>query len=65
MATKHFGISIGHGSDPRAIEISDTTTGRAIELVVEVDATGMDKLKIHNALTTLQMRLHSLSWPIS
>lgn len=65
MAEKFFSISIGHGADPRAVTVGNTTAGTAIELRVTVDATGMDKLKIHNALITLQQKLTALPWPIS
>ena len=65
MATRHWGVDVGTGADPRRVEISTSTTSKAIELVFDKDATGMSKQALHNGLTAMLHKLMSQPWPMA
>lgn len=53
MASRYYGVSVGGGL-PADVTESGSTTSKKIELVVDLTATGLNKIQLLKALEALQ-----------
>lgn len=62
MADRFYSVSLGEQTDDQVTE-GATTSGEPIELRVQYDAAGMDKISVLLALETLMSRITKDNWP--
>lgn len=62
MANRYYGVDIGGGM-PTDVTESGSTTSKPVELVVDVSATGVNKMQVLKAIEALEYYITTDTWP--